>query len=270
MFCPHCGKQIPPQSIFCSHCGQPVTRVSQSAAPAAVNGYVTTGSIKALLATPQFLAICILQSIGTFLQLSGGGFPPIAILFSVALWLSYAAGRSSEPYFKTVGLKIAYGTLLADWILTWILIGLVLIGGLLVCFGSSFLSLFMVPDFFGGYGWNSPAANTFLPAALGTVVAALLGGLLIVAAGAMAVVNIFFTYRCYKFSRSLFTAAVTGGGILFKPASVRVWLMVVGILSCLSVFGLFGGLFASMAAIGSCCTGAAAIVASVTIKKYLS
>lgn len=254
MFCPKCGYQLPEQGRFCPNCGW-----GEQQTPAGGGRFINADTLRAAFSSQLFLIMTILVTAGAVLSLVSSSFNLFAILFSISLWLLYASATSEKAPFEPTGMKMNYGFLMAIWIILWVCVGLLFIGGLIVMFISS-----AIPYFFS----SVPYFNIFTDySGLTVAVSIAIGFLLILISCAMAFINIFCFYNAYKFARSLYACAFSGGCAV-KARTVRIWMLVVGIIDCLSIFTAFGSINAFIAAFGTICIGVAMICSSKLIQDY--
>ena len=264
MFCTNCGQQIPEGSAFCPNCGTRLSAAPQAAQPEqpaafpteapaapaytqpayapppAFDGTRLGGEIarlKSILSSTPFLVLCILYSASIVLGLFGGGFDILGILFCISLWITYAAAREQSAYLKTSGLRFSRGVLTADWVLTWIGIIFIAVAGIILVIvlmagGAA------ADRYSSGYGYGYGAA-------IGAGIGIVLLVALVIGIAIAVLVTIFFLGSLRKFSASVVSAAETGVPAYVKASASRIWLMIVGILGCLAIFGLFSGAAAS-------------------------
>ncbi len=266
MFCPNCGQPITDGSTFCTNCGTRLAPASQparpepgdtfsSAAPAApaytqpaytpppaFDGTRLSGEVsrlKSILSSSLFLVLCIVYSVSLALGLCGGSFDILGILFCISLWITYAAAREQSAYLKSNGLRFSRGVLTADWVLTWIGIICIAVAGIILVIvlmaGGAAI------DRYGrGNGYNSGFG-----AAIGAGIGIMLLVALVIGIAIAVLITIFFLGSLRKFSASVVSAAETGVPAYVKANASRIWLMIAGILGCLSIFSLFSGAAAS-------------------------
>lgn len=260
-------------------------------APAAENAgqggasapFVTLGQIRAMLASPLMLTLCVLSSACAFFGLISGRVNIFAILYAIAFWLAYASARGTETEMKTGGLKMTYYVSKALMIVMWVAVGLVALGAVLASLGAMFgasipsFRIFgsgfdFLPRFDGSfyglaYGIEFPFDAAMISASLFFI---LLAFGLLVACVLMVIVQIFYIRSLCRFTRSLYSAALDGRGTLIKLKAARQWTFVLGILSCLSIFGVGYDLGQNLAALSGACGGAAMIVCAVMLKNFLA
>ncbi len=276
MFCPNCGQQIDEGSSFCTNCGtrlspapsvptqepvyqqeaqgyppdEPTVYLDDSfnstaptytapnynapvyGPPQTFEGIRTGGEVqrlKSILSSSLFLVLCIVYSASILLGLFGASFDILGILFCISLWITYAAAKDRSAYLKTSGLRFSRGVVTAEWVLMWIAVGFVAVFGI---FGViiSFSGSAALRDYSNGIG-------SFATAGMGIVILFFF----LFAIAIMVLINIFFYGNLRKFCASLINSAESGMPAYVKANTSRIWLMVVGIIGCLSIFNLFSG-----------------------------
>ncbi len=259
-----------------------------AAAPMAAGGFggaqpvLTVGQIRNMLASPLMLALCVLVSVSALFSLISGRVNVFAVLYAIAFWIAYSAARSLDTEMKPGGLKMNYYVSKAFMIVMWVAVGLVALGvvlaSLAAMFGASLpgIRIFgsgigILPSSGSIYGLSHSLPFLFDTAAISvSLYFVLIAFALLVACALMVVIQIFYFRSLCRFSRSLYFAANNGRGALIKTKAVRQWSFVLGIISCLSIFAVGWGLEQNLAALSGVCGGAAMIVGSVMMKKYLT
>jgi hypothetical protein len=249
---------------------------------------VTVGQLRNMLVSPLMLTLSILISVSAFFSLVSGRVNIFAILYAIAFWISYASARGVETEMKTGGLKMNYYVSKAFMIVMWVVIGLVAAGvvifSLCAVFGASIPTyrifgngVDLIPSFsdsFYGlaYGIPFPFDAAIINSAMlsASVYFVLLAFILLIICVLMVVIQIFYIRSISKFSRSVYNAALNGRGALIKAKAVRQWTFVLGIFSCLSIFGVGYDLGQNLAALSGACSGAAMIVGSIMMKKFFA
>ena len=255
MFCPSCGKQCEDNSTFCTNCGSRLAPAPQTPQPeppfvqpeqAPSNPYPPAAPVyapsayaaapfcgeaarlKGIFSSTLFLVLCIIYSASILVGLLGSSFDLLGILFCISLWITYAAAKDPAPNLKSSGLRFSSGVVKASWVLMWVGIGCMAVGGILA----------VVALAVGGLALGSSYESAFA-GALGLGFGVILLVVLLIVIAVMVVVNIFFYGSLRKFCTSVISAAETGIPAYQKAYASRVWLMIVGILGCLSIFGIF-------------------------------
>lgn len=284
MFCSNCGEKLPPEAEFCPNCGSHEgvgagnnsggqSASSDGGAPVYTGGdkYLSPYSISAAFSSNMFLTMVILVTVGAFFSLVSISISSAStifscvfpILFSISAWLSYAGAKTQNPARVATGTKMTRGIVFAQFICTWVSIGAIAICAVVVMaipsVGSTFFRDFsreLYRSFDGMFYYG-----------LGTAIMIIIAFALLLVAGFLVVENLFYTRNAEKLARTVSTAAVSGGYVT-KTRVVRIWLMVLGILSCCSFFGAFAGFRAFISSVGGCCLGVSMILGSLFIKRY--
>lgn len=265
MKCEKCGYESQQDFSFCPTCGAAV----QEAAPQ--ESIVPTNSaadkILRVLQDQLFFVLCILISACCALQLIGGNFDVLTILFTIFLWLTYAQARKGVADVKQ--LRCLSGTVYAQYIL--VNVGAILIIVLGVILGAAFGVLVSDPTILNELlsAFDAASIDT---ATLAQVFGSLSGVVIFIIfafiGAAMLVVNLFSTRYIHRFAKSVYQSVESGALELKHAKTAYGWLLAFGIIDGLSFLGTLGsGDFAAILAGGATC--AAPIIAAVLIKKHL-
>ena len=175
MKCPNCGFESERNYPTCSQC------------QAEIQANPVAQKILRPLKDALFLVICILMSASCLLSLAADNVPLIEILLTVFLWLTYA--QSCKGIADAKHLRCISGTVYADYVITYVAAGLVLVLGLIAAaaFGMflndpAFLKALKVELKIGDY-----AAPSHLPA---TIPSGLIVFLTVLVTGIIVVINI--------------------------------------------------------------------------------
>jgi hypothetical protein len=243
---------------------------------------LTVGQIRNMLASPLMLTLCVLVSVSALFGLLSGKINVFAVLYAIAFWIAYSAARSLDTELKPGGLKMNYYVCKAFMIVMWVAVGFVALGVVLASLGAMFGASIPALHIFGKgiayfprtgsfYGLSHALPFPFDAAAISvSLYLVLIASALLVACALMVVIQIFYFRSLCRFSRSLYFASLNGRGVLIKTKAVRQWSFVLGIISCLSIFAVGWEIEQNLAALSGVCGGAAMIVGSVMMKKYLT
>ena len=241
-FCPNCGAQTAPQGTF---------RIQ----------------ILAALKDPLFLVVCILLSVSCLMSLAAGSVPLINILIAVFLWLTYAQARKDNV--DAEHLRCVSGAVFAQYVISYVVAGLVLVVGLLFSVGLGIIS--------GSAGniWNMVLGELsqdesvlslleLLPSISGAIIIIVCA----IASVIMVVVNVFTTRYLHRFIKSLYRSIEQDTYTVECVKAAKIVLFILGgftAAGCLS--DLASGEFVNFAANAS--SGGCAIVAGLLIRNYL-
>ena len=260
MKCTNCGFESEQNGAFCPNCGAAVQTAMVRENPAG-------RKVLSALKDPLFLVICILMSAACVLSLAADSLPLLKILFSVFLWLVYAQSRKDSVDVKH--LRCVSGVAFAQYIITYVLAGLVLLlgaGGAAVLAVLTDEADFVVPVL--GESVDAVTEEGMLK-----VMELLSGGffvLLFVLLAAIVVVTNLFTMRyIHGFAKSVYQSVEAGALKLKYATATPVVLFVLGgisAVSCLSATASGEILLVLTGAADS----AAPIIAGLLIRKYLS
>lgn len=323
MFCSNCGKQLPDGAIFCPECGSrvemkpspketpaseapvappdPIVPVSSVAMAAPSSESSPAQRIREALASPLMLAISILVSISTLFSLFHSLFSPntiIMILMTIGCWMAFASAKKSNS--PEGGLKLLYGSAKANYIIAWVVIGILLIAGIAMLVALPYLGAVMpeldlrIVAINGGYGFSingdlyasaeiSDAieiiANTvdissfndylslfretaILEAAIWQVIVATISISLVISLAFIILFNIFFNRPLYLMIKSVRKSDAENINAISHAKTVRIWCFVLGIFA--AIFAILSFMLIPSLAVSA----ALYIVASVMIKKY--
>ena len=149
MFCPNCGSQLPDDSLFCSSCGASVQTNASFNPPVNLeeqNENSFAAVLRRAICSTKFLVMCILVSVAAVLSfvpttvtIDGAGmsttsnFDLFAILSTIAMWITYANAKNSEPIMAVGGLKFNATIAKITFVLNWVAAGIIVVCGALLC-----------------------------------------------------------------------------------------------------------------------------------------
>lgn len=261
MKCTNCGLETQQDFLRCPNCDAEASLPVSTADSA-------SGSILRALKDPLFLVICILMSVSCLLSLSAGSVDVISILITVFLWLTYAQSRKDIADAKH--LRCVSGTVYAQYVINYVLAGLVLLMG--VIFAVAFSFIVQSPDFTRDLlsafievdDTTAMLVQTFFSASgiLVLVIFAFIAGIILL-------INIFTMRYFHRFAQSVYQSIETGTLALKHTNAAKLCLFIVsgcsaiGTLSTLAASGLLDAL--------SSATGCAiTLIAGLMIQKYFS
>ncbi len=255
--------------------------------------------LRAIFRDPMFLAITILMTVSC--ALGSIGFSSangrihfslgiIGILYVIGLWMIYASAKKDDDSFIS-GLSFTSGVIKAYKIVIWVVIIALLVGAVL-CFiaGPTLMKTFSL----GGvqfHLYDDIGSEIFdeIPdllnhekfGYLSNFVLLGFGIAFIIADAVLLVVNLCFIKRLHRFTKSLCDSVKTGVYEVVDAKPSKAWLIVSAVFGLLgavsgpgaseSVRQYFDLTFSSgnaiMNSIAAACTAAAAILASILIKR---
>ena len=257
MRCTNCGFENGQDFRFCPSCGTE----AQSDAP--VQSQPKDPILTALKDT-LFLVICILMSAACLLSLTGGNLPLINILSTIFLWLTYAQSRKDIADWNH--LRCVSGTVFAQYVINYVLAGVVLLVGVILAAAFTFLAS-------DAELFDSVLAEVGEIPYAAEVLASLSGGLLLVACAVAAAViivfNILFTRQIHRFAQSVYRSVQAQTLSLQRVKAAKNWLFVGGVFSAVGALSSLGG-EQTVVGLASGCIAAAEIIAGILIRKHLS
>ncbi len=261
MKCENCGYENEQGYSFCPNCGaeaQPQTLSRPSAAD----------RLLCVLKDNLFLVICILMSASCILSLSVDSVPLINILITVFLWLTYAQSRKGIADAKH--LRCVSGAVYAQYVITYVLAGLMLLVGAIFALAFGFLA--NDPDFLDTL-LSGFVDTTEYYAMIAQGLASVSGGLILFAfaliAAIMVVINIFSLRYIHRFAKSVYQSIEAGALALKHTKATQICLYIIGGLSAASALSGFAT-NQLLAALNSATSAAITIIAGLLIRKYLS
>lgn len=115
MKCIHCGFESEQEAVFCAQCGNMQT--------APVNTIAET--VLSCVKDPLFLTLVILNTVSCGAALLCGSLPLLSVLATIFLWIVYAKGRKGIADAES--LRSLSGTVFANYIITYVLVGLIVV-----------------------------------------------------------------------------------------------------------------------------------------------
>lgn len=279
MLCKNCNSNVDENFEFCPNCGARVKSFDTAeSAPTAsdTNAFEKYGKI---FSKPLFLAAVILATVSAVLNLAISG---VAGIVSVAvsvvgltgLWMLYSAALAEDTRKIVRSFDLIHISATIQYILGWVETGLfallgVVFGILSFSVNDSFIDEF--GDLFYesideiAYGFEDEVYEIFDfiidNISLVFVIAAVA---CLIASAVIAALTVFYYGNMRKCSVNLRDALLVGAPIDVKLLSnLRIWLLVIGILTGVSALGSLLSDFSSFAASG--CQAAFLIIISVQI-----
>lgn len=275
MKCNKCGYEAETEFKFCPGCGQEAQESSEpvcgNQAPVyeapAVNPIMQRLSY--MFRDNLFLTLCILISASLLFNVAGTNFPVIQILLTIFLWLIYSQARRGAV--NTGYMRYLSGTVFAQYVINWVLVGILAFLGFVVVVFSAVASGSEFMDYIAyalsEYS-NELSGLTELLVSGASFIGMLVGVILILAAGVVAIINAFGYRSMHKLAQSLYMSAGTGNFIVAKRNAAQVWMLVFGIFSGISALSAIS--VSALSFFSSGCLAAAYIVSYLLVKKYFS
>lgn len=278
MFCPQCGSDIG-DSAVCPYCSPQQSGGAEYQPPMHTPA---EASLKTAFSGTLFLVMCILMTISVAFSfigaLTSGSFAIeiIDLLFVIAMWMVYATSKSADNALSPGGLKLADGTSLAVLVIGWVLFGIFIFFALvfmIVRFAN--IPLDLEDLYYAIYSYSGSVFEGMIPSIsiISSILLSLLVVVFVIAAVVIALVNLFFFRNLRRFIHSVRGSAASGVLNIQKAKTVRIWIIVIGVISALNaVSNLFQmSEKGALSALASCAYAAAIIIAFVWIgQNFLS
>lgn len=261
MKCKQCGYKAAQDSLFCPQCGE---RMIPEEAPSGA----FAARILPALKDPLFLVVCILLSVSCLMSLSAGSVPLIDILITVFLWLTYAQARKDVA--DAEHLRCVSGALYAQYVITYIAAGLVVVMGVIFAIAFNIVTSSMDGFWEALLGELADAETVAsLMAILPTVSGAVILVLCVLVSGVIIVLNIFTMRYLHRFAKSVYRSIEQGVYALQYANAAKILLFILGGLAAVSCLSdLASNEFGSFVANAS--SGGCAILSGLLIRKYLN
>lgn len=269
MICKNCNHQCADTDVFCTYCG--ATLEKETAAPASeafaasepvISQPVISDEVNPIVQKWQqifshnlFLVMAILVSCSAVFALFSGSVNVISILFTIFFWILFASAKKNEVSAKQI--RWVSGTIYAQKIINWVLVGVLGFGAIVSIFSTSLLSSILSFGNLGDFGEAYSFVAGIGAAAFGVIIAIAL----LIAAAFTVVVNILYFTPAHQIANSLYNGFVD----VNKLHTVKTWSLVLGILSGVGALATISGGFCSF--IASASGAAAYIIAYVWIDK---
>lgn len=230
--------------------------------------------IEAVCASGLFLALAILETITAACSLPGGSVPVFPILFSIGLWMVWAAARAGKMTERRSGASMVSGTAKALHIVNWVAIGFLCFAAVIFLIltpfftdesmlhdelvqevlaeseadvsvsaqvnGVAILKTGYARDaqgYINGLEFGTSDGMTFTMSF--AVFFGAFGAVILLFAVCYMLINIFFFRNLHKFTKSLCVSFETGTPALVKVGMLRVWFLVLAILNSIGFLDVF-------------------------------
>lgn len=263
-YCPNCGTKgsvdvnVPPQSQSEQVVSEGPTVALNPAANRAL----------AALKDSLFLVVCILVSTATLFQVLSFSLPVINILFTIFLWITYAAAQKgvADPNH----LRCISGTVYANYIIANVASIILIVTGLLTA------------AFSGAAGFAEELVNSFnevgidefegildsIPYQFIALIGWIIAIAFIVGGAAALVFNLLGMRKIHRFAKSFYMGIIDPAIAPENPRGVKAWLIFFAVCEGISALSLIGASF--MQALSAGCATAATIISAILIGKYFT
>ncbi len=219
---------------------------------------------KELFSGTFFLIISILLTAAAAAEIMSGTPGVFTILLSISSWLTYASAKEDGPI---KGARLGAGTVKAMYIVGWVVVGIIAVSALVVMFFPSLIynGIYNYGNFYFHIlpsGSDMSDIFNFFSYA-GTTAFVWMGLAMLLAAAAMAVINLLYVRSLLSFARSVRDSAQADVWQVEKALTVSRWMFVLGIIAGTGILGIGKD---SISAFAAGCAGSAMIVASKWIK----
>ena len=260
MKCPHCDFERNEAFKFCPKCGKTLDQAEQP-----IPECLTPRALE-FIKNDSFFVFCILLTVAVGSSLLSGGFNVLILLITIFSWLLYADARKGVVEHSHI--KVISGSVYALYIITNILAVFIAFIGVLytaIMLGVPFLSGLTTEMLTEELGSELMLSNFYL--ALFSTVAIFMGGIFIVAALLMFILNVAGRKKIHRFIKLAYKGIENGQENFVGAKSVSTWLIV------FAVFEIFSALTYMASAhifgvVAEGCYAAALIVLSILINKH--
>lgn len=275
MKCSNCNYESEEEFNFCQNCGKkventvtPNSDIVQSEFSKKPQVFKTPAYLKGGL----FMTVCILTTVGTALNLISGSFSVLNILFSIFLWLVYSSAHSNNPLYAQ-HMRLISGTIFARYVINWVIFGLLIFCCIILTIVLAIGGLSYLPEnAFSGTLYNNGVTEevfdileTVFQLGISSVILILIIVMLL-AALAIALFNVFGIGSIHTFAKSLYLYESGATKRILNPKAAKSWILVFGILNAVSALSSISN--KSLLAYGIGCIAAAYIVAFALLNKY--
>lgn len=276
MKCSNCGFENE-QVNFCANCGADLRKpVSQQCyvAPQLAEAQAVINPVNSLLnfafKDSLFLVIAILVSVSCVVSVFVSGVPPLLpVLYTVFLWITYAAAHKGDVGAKHI--KNFSGVLTAEYVIGYVLAGLMAVLGILVAiiFVAFGRDPFMFEELIHELEKGFPQIAEFeLTVDIMPIAAIVFLIVFVCIAVAVLLINILCIRRVRNFARDLHKSAERGQFFFEKSGSVATILIVLGVFTGVGVLSSLGS-GEIIAAVSNGTSAAASIIGSIWLRRYI-
>lgn len=254
---------------------------------------MTLKKLEGVFASPLFLATAILFSVSFAVGLAVRDFDVISLLLVIGMWLAYAAAKGGRLSENQTGIKMISGCIKAQFIITWVLIGIIIVSSILLMVlgpavidsmddvtvdGGSSLVRYIDKFSAGDEGFDiriSGVKSQDLANALSEIldtlgeysvlIFSIIGICMLICVVIVILVNMFYTRNLHKLTKSVCVSFETGTVSLEKIRTVKIWMTVLAVFSGLGMVNSM--LLLPVAALSSGCNCAAMVLVVIMLSR---
>ncbi len=185
-----------------------------------------------------FFTITILMTISAGAGLISGGIDVFAVIYTISFWLLYYSAKNDND-ISIKGMKLFNGTLKAKGIILWVAVGILAVCGVLCMIIFPILSgpISEILNSFvdlGDIAYIMPG-KTDVADGFSIIFGIIVGFLLLVCAGMLALFNVFYINKALAFSKSLYNSGNSGVFGIVNAKYVAIWILVIGIINAVGI-----------------------------------
>ena len=218
-------------------------------------------TIETKIKSPLFLTAAILLTVTNALELISNHFIPLnvfGILYTIGVWLLYVGVGKGTLQNGCNGSKLIKGSVKANWIVNWVLVGFL---GLM--FLLSIVAFPVISSVLASLENSVSSYDLAFATGVSGAAVAIIAFMILLVAGVLVLVNIFWYGNLRKFTEGFDQTIVEGKVNLPKYNTVKNWLLVFAIWNG---FSAVTSITHFMTFIASGCTCAAYILFYIMLK----
>lgn len=277
MKCRNCGFEADGDFKFCPVCGAEAVTEYDAYTPPESKTELFKAKLLGMVKDELFMVLCILETISVGAGILGGSFNLFGILFTIFMWLVWSRARSG--LLDVASMRRISGTVYATYVIEWVVCGLLAVCGFAMFAISSTIDSYVneiystLAEFDIAYLYDELIAilrEAGITTNIFSILFIILGIVMVVAAIAIAIVNVFGTRKLHRFAKSLYIGAESEDPVVVSANGAAIWMLICGIFNGLSALGSIGDISMIVSATSGACSAAVYILAYVMVKKHIT
>lgn len=278
MKCRNCGFEAEGDFKFCPDCGAGSRGEYEEYTPPESKNELFKQKLLGMVKDELFMVLCILQTVSVGASVLYGGMNVISILFTIFMWLVWSRARNG--ILDVGSMRRISGAVYATYVVSWVICGLLGVSAVIMLALSATIDSY-VSDIYSALAeigvsyLYDELIDIIREAGITTnifgFVFIVLGVVMIIAAVAIALVNIFGTRKLHRFAKSLYIGAGSEDPVVVSANGAATWMLICGIFNGLSALSSLADISNSVMLLASQgCAATTYIIGYVIVKKHIT